>query len=97
MITKEKYLLVSKRDKIIHLLKDKKDIDLTIEILEFLRVHPEYWKKIIEPRDLEIIISNLMADREDIEEDIWSKKILCRHYDRQMQIKEEQLGLPSNY
>ena len=70
---------------------------LTIEILEFLRVHPEYWKEIIEIKDLKIIIWDLMADREDIEEDIWAKKILCRHYDEQIQIKEKQLGLPSEY
>ena len=97
MRLQEKYLLVTKRDKIIHLLKDKKDIDLTIEILEFLRVHPEYWKEIVEIKDLEIIKWDLMADREDIEEDIGAKKILLRHYDGQMQIKEKQLGLPSEY
>ena len=70
---------------------------LTIEILEFLRVHPEYWKEIIEIKDLKIMIWDLMADREDIEEDIWVNKILCRHYDGKLQIKEEQLGLPSKY
>lgn len=93
----EKYLLVTKRDKIIHLLKDKKDMALAIEILEFLRVHPEYWKKINEIRDLDIIIWNRMAVRDNIEEEIGVNKILCRHYDGQIQIKEEKLGLPSKY
>ena len=88
---------MSKRDNIIHLLKDKKDMALTIEILEFLRVHPEYWKKINEIKDLEIRIWNLMAVREDIEEEIGVNKILLRHYDGQIQIKEKQLALPSNY
>ena len=97
MSLQEKYLIVTKRDKIIHLLKDKKDMALTIEILEFLRVHPEYWKEIIEIKDLKIIIWDLMADREDIEEDIWAKKILLRHYDGQIRIKEKQIGLPSKY
>ena len=97
MSLQEKYLIVTKRGKIIHLLKDKKDMALTIEILEFLKVYPEYWKKIIEIRDLEIIISNLKADRNDIEKEIWVNKILCRHYEGQIQIKEKQLALPSNY
>jgi hypothetical protein len=88
---------LSKRDNIIHLLKDKKDMALTIEILEFLRVHPEYWKEIMEIRDLKVIKWNLMADREDIEEDIGAKKILLRHYDGQIRIKEKQIGLPSKY
>ena len=36
MRLQDKYLHVSKRDRIIRLLKDQKDMDLTIEILEFL-------------------------------------------------------------
>ena len=46
MRLQDKYLHVSKRNKIIHLLKDKNDMALTIEIIEFLRVNPKYWKKI---------------------------------------------------
>lgn len=38
-----------------------------------------------------------MAEREDIEEDIGASKILLRHYDEQIQMKEKQLGLPSKY
>jgi hypothetical protein len=97
MSLQDKYLLVTKRDKIVSLLNDPKGMDLTIEILEFLRVHPEYWKEITEIKDLEIIKWNLMADREDIEEEIGVNKILLRHYDGQIQIKEKQLGLPSKY
>ena len=97
MRLQDKYLHVSKRDRVISLLKDQKDSVLTIEILEFLRVNPKYWKKIKEIKDLEVIIWNLMADREDVEEDIEVNKTLLRYYDRQIQIKEKQLGLPSKY
>lgn len=97
MILQDKYLHVSKRDKIIHLLEDKNDMDLTIEILAFLRVNPKYWKKIKKIEDLEIVIWNLMADIEEYEEELRSIKILVRHYDGQIQIKEKQLGLPSKY
>jgi hypothetical protein len=51
----------------------------------------------MEIRDLKVIKWNLMADREDIEEDIGAKKILLRHYDGQIRIKEKQIGLPSKY
>ena len=97
MSLQEKYLLVTKRDKIIHLLKDKNDMALTIEIIEFLRVNPKYWKKIKEIKDLQIIIWNLMADREEVEEDIGVNKTLLRYYDEQIEKKEKQLGLPSKY
>ena len=88
MRLQDKYLQVSKRDKIIHLLKDKNDMALTIEILEFLQVNPKYWKKIKEIKDLEIIIWNLMADREEVEEDIGVNKTLLWYYDGQVQLKE---------
>ncbi len=39
---------------------------LTIEIIEFLRLNPTYWKKIKEIKDLEIIIWDLMAEREEV-------------------------------
>ncbi len=70
---------------------------LTIEIIEFLRVNPKYWKKIKEIKDLQIIIWNLMADREEVEEDIGVNKTLLRYSDEQIEKKEKQLGLPSKY
>ena len=97
MRLQDKYLHVSKRNKIIRLFKDKNDMALTIEIIEFLRVNPKYWKKIKEIKDLEIIIWNLMADREEVEEDIGVNKTLLRFYDGQLQVKEKQLGLPNKY
>jgi hypothetical protein len=97
MKLQDKYLHVSKRDRIIRLLKDQKDMDFTIEILEFLKVNPQHWKKIKEIKDLQIIKWNLMADLEEIEDDIEVNKKLLRFYDRQIQTKEKQLGLPNKY
>jgi DNA-binding CsgD family transcriptional regulator len=93
----DKYHYVTKRDKILNLLKDKNDLDSTIEILEFLKINPKYCKKIKEIKDLEIIIEELKADREEIEEDIHAKKIIDQYYDRQLQLKEKLLGLPNKY
>jgi cell fate (sporulation/competence/biofilm development) regulator YlbF (YheA/YmcA/DUF963 family) len=93
----DKYFYVTKRDKIVNLLKDKNDLDSTIEILGFLKVNPKYWKKIKEIKDLEIIIEEMKAYREEIEEDIEVNKILDQFYERQLQEKEEQLGLPNKY
>jgi hypothetical protein len=97
MRLQDKYLHVSKRDRVISLLKDQKDSVLTIEILEFLRVNPKYWKKIKEIKDLQIMVWNLMVDREEIEQDIEVDKSLLRYYDEQMEKKKKQLGLPSKY
>jgi hypothetical protein len=97
MRLQDKYLHVSKRDRVISLLKDQKDSVLTIEILEFLRVNPKYWKKIKEIKDLQIMVWNLMVDREEIEQDIKVDKSLLRYYDEQMEKKKKQLGLPSKY
>ncbi len=97
MRLQDKYLHVSKRDRIISLLKDQNDVALTIEIIEFLRVNPKYWKKIKEIKDLQIMVWNLMVDREEIEEDIEVDKTLLRYYDEQMEKKKKQLGLPNKY
>ena len=78
------------------LLKDQNDVALTIEIIEFLRGNPKYWKKIKEIKDLQIMVWNLMVDREEIEEDIEVDKTLLRYYDEQMEKKKKQLGLPNS-
>ncbi len=97
MKLQDKYLHVSKRDKIVNLLNDQKGMDLTIEILEFLKVNPDLLNKIKEIKDLEIIIRDLMAEREEVKEDIEVDKTLLRFYDGQLQVKEKQLGLPNKY
>ncbi len=94
MRLEDKYLHVLKRDKIIHLLKDQKNMALILDILEFLISNPDLWKKIKEIENLQTIIWNLMADREEIEHDIKVNQTLIMHYDRQMEEMERQLGLP---
>lgn len=56
MKLEDKCLHVSKRDGIIYLLNDQKDMDLSIEIHEFLKVNPLLLKKIKETKDLQTIV-----------------------------------------
>jgi hypothetical protein len=93
----DKYLHMSKRDGIIDLLKDQNGMALNIEILEFLKENPRLLKQIKETMDLQFVVWNLMADREEIEHDIEVDKKMHRHYDEQLKKKEKQLGLPRSY
>lgn len=97
MRLQDKYLYVSKRGKIVNLLNDQKDMDLTIEILEFLKANSALLSEINEFKDLQLLVWNLIIDREEIEDDIEVKKTLDQFYDGQLQMKEKQLGLTSKY
>ena len=88
MRLEDKYLHVSKRDRIIYLLNDQKNLDLTIEILEFLKANPDLLNKIKEIKDLQIIVWNMMIDRDEIENDIKVDKTLLKHYDENMAKKK---------
>jgi hypothetical protein len=93
MRLEDKYLHVSKRDRIIYLLKDPKDTDLTIEILEFLKANPDLLNKIKEIKDLQMILWNLMIDRDEIENDIKVDKTLLKHYDKIIDKEQKELGI----
>ena len=94
MRLEDKYLHVSKRDRIIYLLNDQKNLDLTIEILEFLKANPDLLNKIKEIKDLQIIVWNIMVDRDEIENDIKVDKTLLKHYDENMaKKKQKELGI----
>ncbi len=80
---------MSKRDRIIYLLNDQKDLDLTIEILEFLKANPDLLNKIKEIKDLQIIVWNMMIDRDEIENDIKVDKTLLKHYDENIAKKNK--------
>lgn len=90
MRLEDKYLHVSKRDRIIHLLKDQKDMALSIDILEFLKANLHLLEKIKEIKDLQNVVWNLMVDREEIEHDIEVDKTL-RRYDEQIE-KRKRIG-----
>ena len=94
MRLEDKYLHVLKRNKIIHLLKDQKNMALILDILKFLISSPDLWWKIKEIKDLQTVIWNLMADREEIEYDIKVDQTILIHYDRQVEKMERKLGLP---
>jgi len=50
MRIQDKYLIVSKKDRIINLSNDLKDMDQTIEIQEFLKANPKQWNEIKKSR-----------------------------------------------
>jgi len=93
MKLQEKYLCVSKRDKIVNLLNDQKSMDLTIDILEFLKANPDLLNKIKGFKDLQLLVWNLMIDRKEIENDIKVDKTLLKHFDKQIENRREELGL----
>ncbi len=97
MRLEDKYLHVSKRNKIVNLLKNQKDMALTIEILEFLKANPDLLNKIKEVKDLQLLVWSLMIDREEIENDIEVNKILLKHFDKQINEKQKELGLKQYY
>ncbi len=92
----DEYLHVTKRDRIIYLLKDEKDLDSTIEILEFLKANRHLLKKIKEIKDRQIMIWNLMADKEEIKNEIENDQIILQAYDELIEKKQKQLGFLSN-
>ena len=93
MRLQDKYLYVSKRDKIVNLLNDQKGMDSTIEILEFLKANPGLLNEIKKFKDLKLLVWNLMIDRKEIENDIKVDKTLLKHFDKQIENRREELGL----
>lgn len=89
MRIENKYLHVLKMDKIVYLLKDQKDMVLTIDILEFLKENPHLLKLIKEAKDLQFMVCDLMVDREEIEHDIEVDKTILRMYDKMLEKKEK--------
>ena len=79
--------------KSVNLLNDQKGMDSTSEILEFLNANPDLLNKIKEFKDLQILVWNLMCDREEIENDIKVNQTLFKHYDEQVNEKRKKLGL----
>ncbi|HSA75882.1 MAG TPA: hypothetical protein VLE21_06815, partial [Candidatus Nitrosocosmicus sp.] len=93
MRLQDKYLHVLNRNKIVNLLKNQKDLDLIIEIFEFLQVNSDHFYEIKEVMDLQMYKSNLMCDIDEIKEDIQSKIIILAHLYKQIIHKHNVLGL----
>lgn len=93
MKIENKYLQVSKRDRIIYLLREEKDMVLTIEKLEFLKANPDLWKEIKETMDIQTVNRNLMIDGDNIENEIEGKKILLKNfYNKMIKEKKKKIG-----
>jgi len=64
--------------------------------LEFLKANPNLLKKIKETKDRQIIVWNLMADREEIEHEMENDQTILQAYDELIEKKQKQLGFPRN-
>jgi hypothetical protein len=93
MRLEDKYLHVLKRNQIVNLLNNQPDMDLTIEIVEFLQANSNQFDEIKEVKDLQILKSNLMYDLDEIKDDIKVNKTLLKHFDKQINEKQKELGL----
>lgn len=76
-----------------NLLNNQTDTELTIEILEFLQANSNQSDEIKEVKDLQILKSDLMYERDEIKEDIKVNKILLKHFDKQINEKQKELRL----
>jgi len=92
MRLQDKYLIVSKKDRIVELLNDQ-DMDRIIEIVEFLYANPQQRNEIHESIDLQILNSNLKFERDEIKEEIKSNKIILKYFYNKIRQKQRQLGL----
>ncbi len=61
----EIYLDLLKREKIVSLLKDGKDIPLKIEILEYLLKNPQFYRKIKQGMDIQTVIWELIEEEKE--------------------------------
>ena len=59
MRLQDKHLHVLKRNKIVNLLKNQNDLDLTLEIIEFLQANSDHFYEIKEVIDLQMYKSDL--------------------------------------
>ena len=81
----EIHLELSKREKIMSLLKDGKDLLLKIEILEFLQENPLLFTKIKQAMDIQIVIWEIIAERYEEEGYLKDIKFLYHHAEGRLQ------------
>jgi len=89
----EIYLGLLKREKIVSILKDDKDVLLKIDILEFLLKNPLLYRKIKEAIDIQIVIWELMAEKNEAEDDLNNANIIYSHTDSRLQELNKELRL----
>jgi hypothetical protein len=87
------YLSLLKREKIVSMLKDDKDILLKIDILEFLQENPQLYRKIKEAIDIQYVIWELMAERNEAKDDLNNTNFLYSHADSRLQKLNKKLRL----
>ena len=87
------YLGLLNREKIVSMLKDDKDALSKIDILEFLLKNPLLYRKIKEAIDIQVVIWELMAERNEAEDDLNNVNFLYSHADSRLQKLNKKLRL----
>jgi hypothetical protein len=89
----EIYLGLLKSEKIVSLLKDDKDVLLKIDILEFLLKNPLLYRKIKEAIDIQYVIWELIAERNEAKDDLNNVNIIYNYADSRLQKLNKELRL----
>lgn len=75
------------------MLKDGKDIMLKIDILEFLQENPQLYRKIKEAIDIQYVIWELMAQRNEAKDELNNVNIMYKYADSRLQKLNKKSGL----
>jgi hypothetical protein len=89
----EIHLDLSKREKIVSLLKDGKDLPVKIKILEFLQENHLFFTKIKQAMDIQIVIWKLIAERYEEEGYLKNTKFLYNRAEARLQGLIQKLNL----
>jgi hypothetical protein len=81
----DSYLDLLNRQKIVSLLKDKNNMPLKIQILEFLQENPDLLAKINKAIDIQILIWEKEADLNEANNDLDNTNNLIRHAESRLQ------------
>ena len=87
----EKYFNLIGKGKIVSLLIDQKYMTLIIDLVQFLVENPHHRRKIKKLVDLQRVIWELKAEKEDVEEDLGVSITLEKYYDSQVEAKRKKI------
>ena len=87
----ESYLNLANRQNIVSLLKDEKDVQLKIDILDFLQTNPHHLKKIKETIDIQNVIWEVTAEIEELKDERNDAKNINKYYDSKLEEKRKKI------
>lgn len=87
----DEYLSLIKKEEIVCLLKDKNKLQVTLEIAQLLQENPHLLRKIKQSIDIQRVTWDLMAEKNEVEEDLKVAKDLYMRYDSQLEDMRKQI------